>query len=162
MERTDSFSSRRMLIRAGTVVGFGLGGMLDGIILHQLLQWHHLVSIPVPPNDQAALEQNIWWDGVFHAAMYGIVALGLILMVRAVWESRYNAPFRPLFGAVLIGVGIFHGVDSILNHWVLQIHHIRMVENWLIYDLGYLGIGLVAFGIGWRLIRTAPLAQERA
>lgn len=29
---------------AGYMLGFGLGGFFDGILLHQLLQWHHLLS----------------------------------------------------------------------------------------------------------------------
>ena len=24
--------------------GIGLGGFVDGIVLHQVLQWHHMVS----------------------------------------------------------------------------------------------------------------------
>lgn len=32
------------LIWAGYALGFGLGGFSDGILLHQILQWHHLLS----------------------------------------------------------------------------------------------------------------------
>src|SRR5690606_18965301 len=31
--------------RWGTVLGFALGGFFDGILLHQILQWHHLLSL---------------------------------------------------------------------------------------------------------------------
>ncbi|MDQ3164684.1 MAG: DUF2243 domain-containing protein, partial [Actinomycetota bacterium] len=26
------------------LLGLGLGGFVDGIVIHQLLQWHHMVS----------------------------------------------------------------------------------------------------------------------
>ena len=29
---------------AGFLLGLGLGGFFDGIVLHQLLQWHHMAS----------------------------------------------------------------------------------------------------------------------
>ncbi len=32
------------LCRAGPVLGLGLGGLFDGIMLHQILGWHHLVG----------------------------------------------------------------------------------------------------------------------
>ncbi len=28
----------------GIVLGVGLGGFVDGILLHQLLQWHHMLT----------------------------------------------------------------------------------------------------------------------
>jgi uncharacterized membrane protein len=31
------------LVRAGIVLGMGFGGFADGIILHQILGWHHLI-----------------------------------------------------------------------------------------------------------------------
>jgi hypothetical protein len=30
---------------AGVFLGLGLGGFFDGIVLHQVLQWHHMVSL---------------------------------------------------------------------------------------------------------------------
>ena len=37
---------------AGILLGVGLGGFFDGIVLHQLLQWHHMITnirfAPVP------------------------------------------------------------------------------------------------------------------
>jgi uncharacterized membrane protein len=28
----------------GVVLGVGLGGFVDGILLHQVLQWHHMLT----------------------------------------------------------------------------------------------------------------------
>ena len=32
------------ILPAGLLLGIGLGGFVDGIVLHQILQWHHLLS----------------------------------------------------------------------------------------------------------------------
>ena len=29
---------------SGLLYGLGLGGFIDGIVLHQILQWHHMVT----------------------------------------------------------------------------------------------------------------------
>ena len=60
--------------RWGAVLGFALGGFFDGILLHQILQWHHLLSL-VPGIDD--LRMQVLWDGWFHALMYVIALAGL-------------------------------------------------------------------------------------
>ena len=35
MKRAD-----RLLITSGMLLGVGFGGFVDGILLHQILQWH--------------------------------------------------------------------------------------------------------------------------
>ena len=34
---------------AGIVLGLGLGGFVDGITLHQIMQWHNMGSAVLPP-----------------------------------------------------------------------------------------------------------------
>ena len=54
---------------AGILFGLGLGGFFDGIVLHQILQWHHmLTSAGYPADSVANLELNTSGDGLFHAA----------------------------------------------------------------------------------------------
>jgi len=36
--------SRSRLTAPGIILGVGLGGFLDGILLHQVLQWHHMLT----------------------------------------------------------------------------------------------------------------------
>ena len=38
----------RSLLMAGVLFGLGLGGFFDGIVFHQILQWHHMVSVRYP------------------------------------------------------------------------------------------------------------------
>ena len=55
------------LIAAATLLGIGLGGFADGILLHQILQWHNMLSSRVAPTDLIAMKYNMVWDGLFHA-----------------------------------------------------------------------------------------------
>lgn len=99
------------------------------------------------------------WDGIFHSAMYVVSVVGLILLWRAL--SHYRAPFSPrtVLGAVLAGFGTFHLFDSVVNHWILQIHHIRMGEDWLVYDLAFFAIGVVLIVAGIGLLRRTAVVQ---
>jgi uncharacterized membrane protein len=36
--------------KAGILLGIGLGGFVDGIVLHQIFQWHNMVSNWIPPH----------------------------------------------------------------------------------------------------------------
>src|SRR5215203_5499138 len=47
----------------------GLGGFFDGIVLHQILQWHHmLTSAGYPADSVENLNINTFLDGIFHGA----------------------------------------------------------------------------------------------
>ncbi len=74
-------------VSAGVLFGLGLGGFFDGIVLHQVLQWHHMLSSAgYPPDSVANLQVNTFWDGVFHSATYALVLLGLALFFhRDAW-----------------------------------------------------------------------------
>ncbi|HEX2578333.1 MAG TPA: DUF2243 domain-containing protein, partial [Aquihabitans sp.] len=56
----------------GVLLGVGLGGFVDGIVLHQVLQWHHVLSDTGdhPTTTVAGLEANTLADGVFHAGTW--------------------------------------------------------------------------------------------
>lgn len=132
----------------GAVLGFALGGFFDGILLHQILQWHHLLSL-VPEVDSLRLQ--VLWDGYFHALMYGVAVVGSWKL----WRSRAIAG-PVLLGALMTGFGMWHIFDGLLSHWLLGIHRVRLGSpNPLKWDL----IWLVAFGIvpvilGRLLLRT--------
>ena len=84
---------------AGAILGFALGGFFDGILLHQILQWHHLLSL-VPGMEDLRLQ--ILWDGWFHALMYVLAAVAL----WGLWRARHRAAgLNATGGALLAGFG---------------------------------------------------------
>ncbi|MFZ5780932.1 MAG: DUF2243 domain-containing protein [Pseudomonadota bacterium] len=146
----------------GTVLGFALGGFFDGILLHQLLQWHHLLSLVSGLGD---LRLQVLWDGYFHALMYVIAALGL----WGLWRSHAKAgdvQGRRLAGALLLGFGLWHVVDSVLSHWLLGIHRIKLDSaDPLFWDLlWFFFFGLAPLAAGWLLMRPrgGPPAFRRS
>jgi len=44
MEARVKHATDAVLIAAGILLGLGLVGFVDGILLHQILQWHHMLS----------------------------------------------------------------------------------------------------------------------
>lgn len=138
---------------AAYLLGFALGGFFDGILLHQVLQWHHLLV-----NVQGALFQDlrvqILADGLFHALMYVIGVIGLWKLWQARAELSRPGAGPLLLGNVFIGFGAWHILDGILSHWILQIHRIRVdAENVLFWDLSWFFVFGVAFVIVGRLVR---------
>lgn len=146
------------LNRAGWLLGFALGGFFDGILLHQILQWHHLLS-GIQRAPFGDLRVQIVADGVFHAAMYVVAAIGLWQLLRARYLLVDRRAERLLAANMLIGFGAWHVVDGIVSHWALGIHHIRMDSaNPLFWDLLWFivfGLLFLAAGMVWRQ-RTGP------
>jgi uncharacterized membrane protein len=152
--------SERLPVAAGLVLGFGLGMFIDGIVLHQLLQWHHLVAEYEPTTDLAGLEENTFWDGVFHASAWAVTLAGAVLLWRG-REARTRLPGRALAGLMLIGWGAFHAVDQVVFHLILGAHHIRQVDDYQLYDWSFFGLGLAFAASGWALLRRDPPARRR-
>src|SRR5687768_12822894 len=106
-------SRRRNLTIGGILLGLGLGGFFDGIVLHQILQWHHMLSSTGnhPANTVAGLETNTLWDGFFHAATYVATVAGLFVVWNAVHDDAVAWSTRAFIGTLLIGWGLFNVVE---------------------------------------------------
>jgi uncharacterized membrane protein len=143
-------------IAGGVVLGLGLGGFVDGIVLHQILQWHNMGSAVLPPTTMDAMAQNMRWDGLFHAATLLLTLIGVVLLWREGQRGTAPRTLRVLGGQMLLGWGVFNLVEGIVDHQVLGLHHVRDLPVYVpAYDWIFLGIGGVAFiAIGWWLART--------
>jgi uncharacterized membrane protein len=151
----------------GVLLGVGFGGFVDGIVLHQVLQWHHMLTDTGdhPATTVAGLETNTVADGLFHAATWLFLLAGVIALRRAWAGGRPVPPGRVLVGAMLAGWGLFNLVEGIVDHHVLGLHHVREgAANVLLWDLGFLASGVVLAGIGVALsrrgLRAAPVAEQ--
>lgn len=141
----------------GCLLGIALGGFFDGILLHQILQWHHLFSAVAPSGTLLDLRFQILADGVFHLLHYVVALAGLAFL----WSGRKTlqaAGGRRLAGWALVGFGGWHAFDAVVSHWLLQIHRIRMdVDNPLFWDLAWLfPFGILPLVAGVWLLRSRP------
>jgi len=137
-------------------LGVALGGFFDGILLHQILQWHHLLSL-VPGMDDLRLQ--VLWDGYFHALMYAIALAALWRMWRARWRGVAAPRGLVLGGALLLGFGSWHLLDAVLSHWILGIHRIKLDSPQpLVWDIAWLAVfGLAPLFAGRLLLRRGPV-----
>ena len=140
------------------LLGMGLGGFVDGIVLHQLLQWHHMLTHTEAGNAKTVpgLELNTLADGVFHTAMWVLVAASAILTVRARRSGTLSPDWSFHAGLVLLGWGVFNVFEGLVNHQLLGIHHVRDdLGGPLAWDLGFLALSAVLAAVGWVLYRRA-------
>jgi uncharacterized membrane protein len=142
----------------GLLLGVGLGGFVDGILLHQILQWHHMLTSTgrQPMTTVAGLEANTLVDGLFHTATWLCVAVGSWLMFRA-WQAGRLAPsWHDQVGLLLMGWGGFNVVEGLIDHQLLGIHHVRDDLGGPVgWDLAFLAFGVALLAVGWGLTRSS-------
>lgn len=131
-------------------LGVGLGGFIDGIVLHQILQWHSMMSNVVPPNSLPAIHFNMFWDGIFHAATWVVTVIGVLMLWRS--GTRHTLPpLRALVGGLLIGWSLFNLIEGVINHHWLGLHNVREGAEPLVWNYAFLGIStaLLFFGLAF-------------
>jgi uncharacterized membrane protein len=136
----------------------GIGGFVDGIALHQLLQWHHMLSHTESgdTNTVIGLELNTLADGLFHGAMWILVVAAAALAVRARQQGRLSPSFGFHAGLALSGWGVFNVVEGLVNHQLLQIHHVRDdLGGPPAWDMGFLAVSVLLAAAGWLLYRRS-------
>jgi uncharacterized membrane protein len=142
---------RRASSAPGLLYGLGLGGFVDGIVLHQLLQWHHMVS-DVGDHSMttlSGLEANTVADGIFHVATWFLVLAGSLATLVQWRQGRLAPSWSFHVGSLLLGWGIFNLVEGIVNHHILGLHHVRDdLGGPLSWDLGFLALGVVLVVVG--------------
>lgn len=151
-------SQKRKLTQAGILLGLGLGAFVDGIVLHQILQWHHMLSDTrkYPTNTVAGLEMNTLADGFFHAAAYVLTVAGLFMLWQVLSQRSGPWSMRGFSGLLLIGWGAFNVVEGVIDHHLLQIHHVRDdITNPALWDLGFLILSVLLLLAGWVMFKNA-------
>ena len=144
---------------ASIMYGIGLGGFVDGIVLHQVLQWHHMLSATLDHSEQtvAGLQVNTMADGFFHIASW-LFVVGASVVTLAQWRQGRLAPsWRFHVGGLLVGWGLFNLVEGVIDHHLLRIHHVRDdLGGPLAWDVGFLLLSLVLLAAGALLQRSGP------
>lgn len=147
---------RRMRVTAA-LLGVGLGGFVDGIALHQIAQWHNMLSARIPPLSMEAMRTNMTADGWFHAFVW-LCTLAGVWRLHGAARAGDHIPPRPWFaGMLLVGWGAFNTVEGVIDHHLLELHHVRdlpvHVPSWDWAFLIVAGLGFVAIG--------SAMARER-
>ncbi|CAN5770938.1 hypothetical protein BH23GEM5_BH23GEM5_19260 [soil metagenome] len=67
---------------------------MDGITLHQIAQWHNMLSARVPPTSMEAMHTNMTADGWFHAGVFVLTLAGVLLLYSAARQGATLPPMR--------------------------------------------------------------------
>ncbi len=139
----------------GLLLGVGLGGFVDGIVLHQILQWHNMLSAVLPPTTVRAMHVNMVFDGYFHAGVWAATLLGVLLLWGAGRRGRPFPSFSRFLGQLLFGWGLFNLVEGVVDHHVLQLHHVVDVPHHEpLFDWLFLGLGALQLLLGAAMLRA--------
>jgi len=137
----------RLALRAGLILGVGVVGTLDQVVLHEMLQWHTFYV-------HTTQYWRLFIDGIFHVVTASLLCLGAALL----WEWRHRLSVvrdaRALAAGILFGMGGFQLFDGIVDHKVLQLHPVREgVDSLLPYDAAFLAVAVALLLVGWLIWR---------
>lgn len=157
---TDGRRTIKPLTAAGTVIGIGMGGFFDGILFHQIFQIHNMLSAKVPTDTLVGAKVNMVWDGLFHAVVWVATVIGIAMLWRAVKRSDVLLSGRAFRGSALLGFGLFNLIEGIIDHHILNIHHVYERAGLSVWDYVFLVSGVALIATGWLLIREVKLDAD--
>lgn len=141
------------LTTVSMVLGIGIGGFIDGIVLHQILQWHEMLTNKLAPVTVEAKSVNMFWDGIFHAFTLIVVFIGVILLWNLLHRRDIDRSGRLLAGGMLWGWGLFNIVEGIINHHVLELHNVKETAEPDFWNYGFLAISILMLITGSLLLK---------
>lgn len=130
---------RRASSLAAGAVGVGLMAAVDTIVFHQLLRWHSFYDRSTP--DVAILS-----DGLLHAAELVALVAGFVWLLDLQRGRRLHRPSA--LAGLLLGAGAFQLFDGVVNHKLLRLHQVRYDVDLPVYDLTWVGFGLLLLALG--------------
>lgn len=99
---------------------------------------------------------NMTWDGLFHAFTWIVTLIGIFMLWSAARNTRVAIPTLTSFlGQLILGFGLFNLVEGIIDHHLLEVHYVRQVPNYAVYNWTFLAVGGVLFIIIGRLLMRA-------
>ena len=136
------------------LTGVGLAGLVDVIVFHQLLGWHHFY-------DRSTQAVGLTSDGLLDLALTVALVVGLVGLVETAGPvARWG---RRDWGWILVGFGGFNLFDGVVDHKLLRLHQIRPgVADLLVYDLVWIGLSALLVAVGVGLVRGDTQAGRPA
>ncbi len=140
------------LLTTAIILGIGIGGFIDGIVLHQILQWHEMLSAKIPPTNYVAKSVNMFWDGIFHFFTLVVTAIGIVRLWQLLHRKEINRSGYLLSGGLLMGWGLFNLIEGVIDHHILKLHNVREVSSAPeVWNFGFLTFAVVLLAAGYGL-----------
>jgi uncharacterized membrane protein len=113
-----------------------------------------MISAIEPVSTVIGLGINTFGDGLFHLGTYIFTVVGLTLLWKGVHQQSHQVHTTILIGGLLLGWGLFTLVEGLVDHQILQVHHVKPGPNQLLWDIGFLlwGAAMAVAGamLTWR------------
>lgn len=152
-QKNDLKSGEDKILLSGVFIGIGVMALIDEIIFHQLLQWHHFF-------DFNTMQFGIFSDGLLNSfALFAIVA-GIFLFAHV--TKMYSYSLLRWWSGIFIGLGSFQLFDGIVSHKLLQIHQIRYGVELLPYDIAWNASAILLLAVGifmWLKTRKSSVSK---
>jgi uncharacterized membrane protein len=100
-------------------------------------------------------------DGVFHAVVWLATIIGIIMLCNAAKRSETQFSDRVFYGSILAGWGIFNVVEGIIDHHILQVHHVVERLGQSMWDWLFLGASVVLIVIGRMIAKDSRATADR-
>jgi uncharacterized membrane protein len=141
-----------LLHAAGLAIGIGMGGFVDGILFHQIFQFHNMLSARIPTDNLVGAKVNMVWDGLFHTLVWIATAIGIWLLWKALTRRDVIVSGKALVGSMLMGWGLFNVIEGVINHHLLNLHHVYELTGLSMWDYAFLIWGALMI-LGGMLLR---------
>jgi uncharacterized membrane protein len=149
------------LTSAATVLGIGIGGFIDGIVLHQILQFHEMLTNKIPADSVVNKSINMFWDGIFHLFTLITTIIGIYLLWKLLKKVNINRSGHLLTGGMLLGWGLFNLVEGIIDHQILKLHNVNEYSiNPDVWNYGFLIFGVLLLIAGRLLIKKGEKSAD--
>lgn len=143
------------LTTASLVLGIGLGGFVDGIVLHQILQIHEMLSNKIGATNYIGKSVNMFWDGIFHLFCFIVVFVGIVLLWRLMKRSDVDRSGKLFTAGLIGGWGLFNLIEGIIDHQLLKLHNVvEFAANHNIGNYSFLGVSVVMLIISFVLFEN--------
>jgi uncharacterized membrane protein len=143
-------------------MGIGIGGFFDGIVFHQILQWHGMLTNRIPPDTLVNKSVNMFWDGIFHLFTLIAVIIGFISMTRLLRKKNIDPSPKLVIGGFFGGWGLFNLVEGLIHHHLLKLHNVKeFALNVAAWNYGFLASGLIMILLGYFIIKTKSYSSKR-
>lgn len=144
------------------ILGIGIGGFIDGILLHQILQWHGMFTNILPADTVVNKSVNMFWDGIFHLLTLIAVIIGVVSLTRLLNKKNINSSPKLVWGGFFAGWGLFNLVEGIIHHHILQFHNVKEISQFPeIWNYGFLASGVLFIVIGFSIIYNREYYPDR-
>ena len=114
-----------------------------------------MLSAKVPKTSIPNIDINMFWDGLFHAATWTLTLIGVIMLFRAGERRAGSWSGTAFVGALFLGWGLFNLVEGLIDHHLLNIHHVVERLGTSAFDYGFLASGVIFIVGGGLAIRSS-------